>query len=65
MLVLTRKMGERIFVDGGITITLCAIDRRTVRIGIDAPRGTAVFREEIAPEAALERAGATTEGRPS
>ena len=38
MLVLARKLGERIVVpDCGLTITVVAIDGGTVRLGIDAP----------------------------
>jgi carbon storage regulator len=49
MLVLSRKLNEKIVIDGGIVITLVKIDRNQVRIGIDAPGDVKVFREEIAP----------------
>ena len=49
MLVLSRKLNEKIVIDGGIVITVVKIDRNNVRIGIEAPGNIAVFREEIAP----------------
>ena len=49
MLVLSRKLNEKIVIDGGIVITVVKIDRNQVRIGIDAPGHVQVFREEIAP----------------
>jgi len=48
MLVLSRKLNEKIVIDGGIVITVVKIDRNQVRIGIEAPSNVGVFREEIA-----------------
>ena len=47
MLVLTRKPSQRIFVGDDVTITVVRIDGNTVRIGIDAPGGVQILREEI------------------
>ena len=47
MLVLTRKQGEQITIDHGITITVGQIRGKTVRIGIDAPRDLRIARSEI------------------
>lgn len=47
MLVLSRKIGESIIIDGCITVTLNDIDGRKVRIGITAPPEVRVDREEI------------------
>lgn len=47
MLVLTRRLNERIFIGDNIVITLIDIDRGKVRIGIDAPSDLRVDREEI------------------
>jgi carbon storage regulator len=48
MLVLSRKLNERIVIDGGIVVTVVKIDRNQVRLGIEAPASVGVFREEIA-----------------
>jgi carbon storage regulator len=48
MLVLSRKLNEKILIDGGIVVTVVKIDRNQVRLGIDAPPHVGVFREEIA-----------------
>ncbi len=47
MLVLSRKINEKIVIDGNIVITVVKIDRNHVRIGIEAPGDVRVFREEI------------------
>lgn len=49
MLVLSRKINEKIVIDGGITITVVKIDRNQVRIGIQAPGDVSVYREELLP----------------
>jgi carbon storage regulator len=51
MLVLSRKLNEKIVIDGGIVITVVKIDRNQVRIGIEAPGHIPVYREEILPAA--------------
>jgi carbon storage regulator len=47
MLVLSRRTGEAIVIDGGIKLTVVGISRGRVKIGIDAPDGIAVDRKEI------------------
>jgi carbon storage regulator len=47
MLVLTRRVGEEIVIDGGICIKILAIDRGRVRIGIIAPAYVRVDRQEV------------------
>ncbi len=47
MLVLSRKINEKIVIDGNIVVTIVKIDRNQVRIGIEAPGNVRVFREEI------------------
>ena len=48
MLVLSRKLNEKIVIDGGIVVTVVKIDRNQIRLGIEAPPHVRVFREEIA-----------------
>lgn len=47
MLVLTRKDQEVIMIGDDIRITVTAIQHDKVRIGIDAPKGTPIYRKEI------------------
>ncbi len=47
MLVLTRKVGQRIRIGDEITITLVRIQGDKVRVGIEAPRDIAIHREEV------------------
>jgi len=47
MLVLTRKVGSSIVIDGQITIRVVQIKGRQVRLGIEAPKETKVYREEV------------------
>lgn len=47
MLVLTRKVGEKILIGDNIVITVVDIRGSQVRLGIDAPRETYVIREEL------------------
>ena len=51
MLVLTRRVGERILVGENITITVVRVSANGVRIGIDAPEGVTVVRKELDAEA--------------
>lgn len=47
MLVLTRKSGEAIRIGDDITIRVIRLHRNQVQIGIDAPQGIPVYRQEI------------------
>ena len=47
MLVITRKEGERIVIDDTIVITVIESNRRSVRIGVDAPRELSITRREL------------------
>jgi carbon storage regulator len=47
MLVLSRKLGEKIYINDNICITVVDIDRGKIRLGIDAPRDVPIFRQEL------------------
>jgi carbon storage regulator len=49
MLVLSRKLGEKILIGDSIVLTVVKIDRNQIRLGIEAPSDVAIYREEIAP----------------
>jgi carbon storage regulator len=56
MLVLSRKVNEKIVIDGGIVITVVKVEGNQVRLGIEAPSSVKVFREEIAGKSPRVRA---------
>lgn len=47
MLILTRRIGERIIIGDDIKVTVLGISNGQVRIGIDAPKQLRVDREEV------------------
>jgi carbon storage regulator len=47
MLVLSRKVGERILIGDQIAVTIVRVSSGGVRIGIDAPPELTVVREEL------------------
>ena len=59
MLVLSRKLGERICIGNNIFITVVDINRGKIRLGIEAPRDVPVYRQEL-----LARPGGTAASEP-
>lgn len=47
MLVLTRKAGEGIVIGDNITVKIIEMKSGGIRIGIDAPRETKIYRQEV------------------
>jgi carbon storage regulator len=47
MLVLTRKIGERIVIDNRIVIEVVQVKGNRVRLGIQAPADAVILREEL------------------
>ena len=47
MIILSRKIGERVMIGDDISIVIKDIRADQVRLGIDAPRSVSVNREEI------------------
>ncbi len=52
MLVLSRYKNEAIVIDGQIKVTIVEIRGDRIRLGIEAPREVAVWREELLAPAA-------------
>ena len=56
MLVLSRKIGEKIVIDDRVTITITRVAGGRVSVGIEAPTGMRIVRGELKPLAqAVER----------
>jgi carbon storage regulator len=47
MLVLTRKIGESIKINEDVKITVIDVKGKNIRLGIEAPRDTKIYREEV------------------
>jgi carbon storage regulator len=47
MLVLTRKTGQSIMIGDDIEVSVLAVSRDKIRIGISAPKEVPVFRTEV------------------
>ncbi len=54
MLILSRRPGDAVIIDGGIRIVVLANDGRSVRLGIEAPSSVGIVREEIVTQIADE-----------
>jgi len=55
MLNLSRRVGESILIGEDIVITILAVKGKQVRIGLSAPAGITILREEIAPKLGVVR----------
>jgi carbon storage regulator len=51
MLVLTRKAGQNIRIGDQIIISVCRVHGKRARLGITAPPGVSILREELSFEA--------------
>jgi carbon storage regulator len=47
MLVLTRRVGEKVVIDGDIQLVVVAVQGEKVRLGISAPLSVRVDRQEV------------------
>lgn len=50
MLVVSRKIGERILIGDKIAVTVVKIGNGGVRLGVEAPPELAIVREELAEQ---------------
>jgi carbon storage regulator len=55
MLILTRRVTEKLKIGDAITVTVLAVRNGEVRLGIDAPDRVAVHRQEIYDRIQTER----------
>ena len=55
MLFLSRRIGEKIQIGGGITLTLMSVSRSRASIGIEAPRDVRILRQELTQNTASGR----------
>jgi carbon storage regulator len=49
MLVLTRRIGERIVIDNQIVLEVLEVKGQRIRLGIQAPPSVSVLRQELLP----------------
>lgn len=54
MLILTRQAGEALMIGDGVRVVVLGVDRRGVRIGIEAPSDVRILRAEIVKEVEAE-----------
>jgi carbon storage regulator len=62
LLVLTRKSGESIFIDGKIKVSVIEVKGGAVKLGIEAPDHVLVYRGEIFEKILEENKKAATSG---
>lgn len=65
MLVLSRKVGERIQLGDNITVTLVKVSGNLVRLGIEAPANMPVVRQELLARALQGKLAAASSAPPS
>ena len=62
MLVLTRKIDQRIVIGENITVAVLGVQRGEIRLGFKAPDGETILREELGSEDRLHKLHEKTEG---
>lgn len=62
MLVLTRKVGQNIMVGEDIRISVIEVRGKQVRLGVEAPDGLPIHREEVFLRIQEENLAASTAG---
>lgn len=61
MLVLLRKVGEKIVIGNEVEVRVLSVSPRGVKLGITAPLATPVHRQEVAERIARDAAGGWVE----
>lgn len=62
MLILTRRIGESVYIGDDVRLTVLGVRGTQVRIGINAPRDIPVHREEIYHRIKNEESGGDPDG---
>lgn len=61
MLILSRKVDEKIKIGNDITLTIIEIHGDLVKIGVEAPKNVKVFRQEVYEAIQAENKAAATQ----
>ena len=61
MLILARRVGETLMIGDDVTITILSVRDGQIRIGVNAPKNTAVHREEVYEKMRKENAAAVSQ----
>jgi len=64
MLILSRKPGECIVIDGRITVKIMRLESGAVKLGIEAPKEVPVHRQEVYDEIHKNNQEALTDPHP-
>jgi len=65
MLILSRKLGESVVIDGRIIIKIVRLDGDVVKVGIEAPADVPVHRQEVYDEIQRNNREAVTKVHPA
>lgn len=47
MLIISRREGEKLMIGDDVVVTVVEVSGSSIRLGIEAPRSTPVYREEL------------------
>ncbi len=64
MLILSRKLGESVVIDGRIIVKIVRLDGDVVKVGIEAPADVPVHRQEVYDEIQRNNREALTKVHP-
>lgn len=62
VLVLSRKVGEKVYIGSDICLTIIDIDRGKIRLGFEAPRDVPIYRGELLPIRPDQKSSGTSGG---
>jgi carbon storage regulator len=62
VLILTRRTGEAIVINGDIRVSVLSIEGERVKLGVEAPREVPVLRQELLDEVRRSNLEAATRG---